>query len=224
MLRPARENSLWGHRRVQSELGKLGIAVAPSTVWEILHAAGARPAPRRSDRIWRQFLRTQAAGILAVGFLPAGTVLLNRLYVLVFIEHGTRRMHLGGVTASPAGGRAVQQARNLALSPGQRSGQITFRIRGRGPGLHRLVRRRISGRRLVGTVRRAVPGRTLILGEGAAARRPHRVSNALQHGQAAPGHRTACPRPDRDTPRPGTARIRRRPVLGGLINEYTHGA
>ena len=142
MLRPARENSLWGHRRVQSELGKLGIAVAPSTVWEILHDAGARPAPRRSDRIWRQFLRTQAAGILAVGFLPAGTVLLNRLYVLVFIEHGTRRMHLGGVTASPAGGRAVQQARNLALSPGQRSGQITFLIRGRGPGLHRLVRRR----------------------------------------------------------------------------------
>ena len=40
-----------------------------STVWEILHAAGARPAPRRSDRTWRQFLRTQAAGILAVGFL-----------------------------------------------------------------------------------------------------------------------------------------------------------
>jgi hypothetical protein len=147
VLRPARENPLWGHRRIQSELGKLGIAVAPSTVCEILHAAGARPAPRRSDRIWRQFLRTQAAGILAVGFLPAGTVLLNRLYVLVFIEHGTRRMHLGDVTASPAGGRAVQQARNLALSPGQRSGQITFLIRGRGPGLHRLVRRRISGRR-----------------------------------------------------------------------------
>ena len=133
MLRPARENPLWGHRRIQSELGKLGIAVAPSSVCEILHAAGARPAPRRSDRIWRQFLRTQTAGILAVGFLPAGTVLLNRLYVLVFIEHGTRRMHLGDVTASPAGGRAVQQARNLALSPGQRSGQITFLIRGRGP-------------------------------------------------------------------------------------------
>jgi hypothetical protein len=39
------------------------------------------------------------------------TVLLKRLYVLVFIEHGTRRMHLAGVTANPAGERTVQQAR-----------------------------------------------------------------------------------------------------------------
>jgi putative transposase len=50
-------------------------------------------------------------------FLHADTVLLKRLYVLVFIEHGTRRMHLGGITANPTGEWTVQQARNLALSP-----------------------------------------------------------------------------------------------------------
>ena len=77
------------------------MTVALSTVWKILRAAGIDPAPRRSGPTWRQFLHAQAAGILAVDFLQVDTVLLRRLYVLVFIEHGTRRMHLGGVTANP---------------------------------------------------------------------------------------------------------------------------
>jgi putative transposase len=80
---------------------ELAVAVAPSTVWEIVHAAGMDPAPRRSGPSWRQFLHAQVAGIVAVDFLHMDTVLLRRLYVPVFIEHGARRMHLGGVTANP---------------------------------------------------------------------------------------------------------------------------
>jgi len=68
---------------------KLGVTVAPSTVWEILHAAGIDPAPRRSGPTWRQILHAQAARILAVDFLHVDTVLLKRVYVLVFIEVDT---------------------------------------------------------------------------------------------------------------------------------------
>ena len=103
VVRLAKENPLWGHRRIHGELARLGVMVAPSTVWEILDAAGIDPAPRRTGPTWRQFLHAQAAGILAVDFLHVDTVLLNRPYVLVFIEHGTRRMQLGGVTANPTG-------------------------------------------------------------------------------------------------------------------------
>ena len=111
-------NIAWGigfgtHSRSHGELTKLGIAVAPSTVWEILRATDIDPAPRLSGPTWRQFLHAQAAGILAVDFLHVDTALLRRLYVLVFIEHGTRRMHLGGVTTNPSGEWTVQQAPTL---------------------------------------------------------------------------------------------------------------
>ena len=132
VVRLAKENPLWGHRRIHGELAKLGIAVAPSTVWKILRAAGIDPAPRRSGPTWRQFLTAQATGILAVDFLHVDTVLLKRMYVLVFIEHGSRRMHLGGVTAHPTGNWTVQQARNLALTLGERFEDIRFLIRDRG--------------------------------------------------------------------------------------------
>ena len=78
-VRLAKENPLWGYRRVHGELTKLGVTVAPSTVYEILRAAGIDPAPRRAGPTWRQFLHAQAAGILAVDFLHVDTVLLTRL-------------------------------------------------------------------------------------------------------------------------------------------------
>jgi putative transposase len=244
VVRLARENPLWGHRRIHGELTKLGVTVAPSTMWQILHSAGIDPAPRRSGPGWRQFLRAQAAGIVAVDFLHVDTVLLKRIYVLVFIEHGTRRMHLGGVTAYPTGDWSVQQARNLALTLGERFEDVKFLIRDRRSNFTasfdavfqaagtRIVRTagqapRMNAicERLVGTLRRELLDRVLILGESHLrtvlaeyqahynTARPHQ---GIPGGEHDGGHLTVAD-PDRE-------RIHRKPVLGGLINEYSRAA
>ena len=247
-VRLARENPQWGHRRIHGELTKLGVAVAPSTVWEILHAAGIDPAPRRAGPTWQQFLHAQAAGILAVDFLHVDTVLLKRLYVLVFIEHGTRRMHLGGVTANPTGQWTVQQARNLAISLDELFGDIRFLIRDRGSNFTAsfdavfeatgatIVRTAVQAprmnatcERLVGTMRRELLDRILILGE--AHLRAVLTDYQVHYNTARPhqGIAQRVPGSERDAPRVTTTdldaqRIRRKPVLSGLINEYTRAA
>jgi putative transposase len=129
--RIATDNPTWGHRRVQGELVKLGHPVAASTVWQILHDAGIGPAPRRKGPTWKQFLTAQAHGILAVDFVHVDTVLLRRIYALIIIEHGTRRVHLAGITANPDAAWTTQAARNLLMDLGQRAASIKFLIRDR---------------------------------------------------------------------------------------------
>jgi putative transposase len=169
--------------------------------------------------------------------------MLKRLYVLVFIEHGTRRMDFGGVTANPTGEWTVQQARNLALSLGQRFEDTRFLIRDRGSnftasfdavfqvtGTRILVsavqapRMNAICERLVGTLRRLILDRTLILGEthlrAVLAKYQQHYNTARPHQ----GIAQQVPDGDCDTTRAtvtdlDTAPIHRRPVLGGLIND-----
>ena len=97
------------------QLVGLGHRVAASTVWKILKNVGIDPAPLRSGPTWRQFLTAQAHTILAVDFAHVDTVFLRRLYILVVIEHGSRRVHIAGITAHPTGAWVTQQARNLLM-------------------------------------------------------------------------------------------------------------
>jgi putative transposase len=111
VLRLARENPGWGYQRISGELAGAGIRVSPSTVRDILKRAGLDPAPRRAGPSWGQFLKAQAEGILVCDLFGVDTVLLKQLYVLFFIEHATRTVHIMGVTTNPTGAWVAQQAR-----------------------------------------------------------------------------------------------------------------
>jgi putative transposase len=131
VIRVATDNPTWGHRRVQGELARLGHRIAASTVWQIMHDAGIGPAPRRTGPTWKQFLTGQARGVFAADFVHVDTVLLRRIYALIVIEHGTRRVHLAGITANPHGTWTAQPARNFLMGLDQRITAIKYLIRDR---------------------------------------------------------------------------------------------
>jgi putative transposase len=241
VLRLARENPSWGYRRVQGELVGLGVKLAASTVWAILREAGIEPAPRRLEQSWAQFLRQQAGSILECDFLTVDTLFLRRFYVLFFIELGTRRVRLAGITANPDGRWVTQQARNLVMQLDDEGRRPRFVIRDRDSkftrefdevfrteGIRvikapvRAPKARAHAERWVGSVRRECLDRLLILGR----RHLHHVLVAyVRHFNEHRPHRALGQRPplsdeltlaeviDLD-------RLRRRDVLGGLIHEY----
>jgi putative transposase len=235
----ARENPTWGYRRIQGELIGLGHAVAAFTVWTILKTAGIDPAPQRSGPTWRQFLSAQAHAILAVDFAHVDTVFLRRLYILVVIEHGRRRVHIAGITAHPTGAWVTQQARNLLMDLGDHAAQFRFLIRDRDSKFTaafdavfagadiRLIRTPVQApranaiaERFIGTLRRECLDHLLITG-------PRHLDVVLreyvQHYDGHRPHRSLHQHPPAGgTPPPSGATIRllRRDRLGGLIHEY----
>jgi hypothetical protein len=203
ILRLARENPRWGCVRIEGELHKLGIRVGATTIRTLLRTARLVPAPRRTGPTWTEFLRAQASGVMACDFFTVETAWLRTLYALVFIELGSRRIHLSPATAHPDSAWVTQQARNLVMDLDGHSPAIRFLIRDRdakfcGPFDTVL---RAEGMRVIRTY-----------AEHYSRGRPHRALGL------------APPRADTGSPARVSPRgVRRRDLLDGLIHEY-HGA
>src|SRR5829696_8041163 len=115
IVRLARENCAWGYGKLQGELLKVGHRASRATIKRVLRRNGLAPAPlRRGSTTWRAFLTQHRDQLLACDFFTVDTLFLQRLYVLFFIELGSRRLHLAGCTAQPTAAWVTQQARNLA--------------------------------------------------------------------------------------------------------------
>ena len=180
---------------------------------------------------------------MACDFFHVDTVLLRRLYVLVFIHHDSRRVRIVGVTANPATDWVTQQARNISMPLADEAKAVTFLVRDRdtkytasfdavfaAEGTRtiktpvRAPRANAICERVIGTLRRECLNRTLILGrrhletvlaEYVEHYNSHRPHRSL--GQRSPYALDTTPALIGDV---DLTKLRRSDRLGGLIHEY----
>ena len=244
IVRLARENPRWGYQRIVGELKGLGVVVSATTVKKILRVEGLGPRVRRGPS-WREFLRTQANSLVAVDFFTVDTVWLERLYVLFFIELGSRRVHLAGCTAHPDVAWVTQQARQVSWGLVGWKEPVRFLIRDRdrkftsrfdavfeGQGV-RVVRTPVQApeangiaERFVRTVRSECLDWLLALN---VRHLEHTVKVFVDHYNNGRPHRSLglVPPNGRPAVKPGICEplnVRRRDRLGGLLHEYQRAA
>jgi transposase InsO family protein len=246
IIRLARDNPRWGYQRIVGELQGLGVAVSATTVKKILRQEQLGPAEKRRGRTWREFLRTQAASVVAVDFFTVDTVWLQRLYALFFIELASRRVHFAGCTAHPDAEWVTQQARQVTWTLSARAQPVRFLIRDRDRKFTdsfdavfeaqgaRIIQTPIQApeangiaERFVRTVRSECLDWLLI---GGAWHLERVLAAFIEHYNSHRAHRSLELAPPNGRPAiersPGAQPIlvKRRDRLGGLIHEYHRAA
>jgi transposase InsO family protein len=249
VVRLAAENPTWGYRRIHGELALLGVAVAASTVWEILNTAGIEPSPQRASVTWAAFLRSQAEAILAMDFIETITLTGQRQYILVAIHHATRRVRVLGVTTHPMHVWVTQAVRNLllGLEDAGSLARVRFLIRDRDGKYPVLIDEILAGagittvltgvraprmnsimERWVKTLRTELLDRMLIWNE---AHLRHALREYQRHYDVHRTHRSlAAAAPSRALPAALEAEridhltIGRQDRLGGILHEYRPAA
>jgi transposase InsO family protein len=240
----ARENPSWGYQRIVGELRKLGSGVSVTSVRNILASAGVPPAPQRDRQSWRRFLRAHGESILACDFFTVDTIWLHRLYVLVFLSIGSRRIDYFACTSKPDTEWMLQQARNLLMELDDRGRQVRFLIHDRDAKFPRafdallatedikVIRTPVRApnanahmERWVGSVRRECLDRLLIFGRR---QLEHVLRVYVKHYNRRRPHRALDLKPPDTGPsssvagglQPQALHVHRRHLLGGLIHEY----
>jgi putative transposase len=247
VLRLARDNPQCGYQRIVGEVKRLGVSVSATTVRTWLRNAGLGPAGARKGMTWREFVRVHRRSLLATDVFTVETIWLQRLYVLFFIELGSRRVHLAGCTPHPTAVWAAQCARQLTWTISERAEPFRFLIRDRDRTFTkafdevfrseaiqvlrtpvRAPQANAVAERFIRTIRTECLDRLLILDQ----RHLERVLSVfLDHYNGHRPHRALSLTSPNRARRPAAAtagltghRVLRRDRLGGVVHEYLLGA
>ncbi len=239
ILRLAKENPGWGYSKIHGEVLKLGYDAGRSTVRDVLKRNRVPPAPQRTHRgsSWRTFLGHYKQQILACDFFTVETVWLQTLYVLFWIEVGSRRVHLAGCSSAPTAAWVTQQARQLSweLQDDTVSARLLIRDRDakflasfdtvlESEGLtiiqtpYRAPKANAFAERWIRSVREECLDHVLIVNAGHLRRVLTEYIAYYNHRRPHQGIDQHCPMPAAGEPVTGL--VRRRDVLGGIIHDY----
>ena len=239
ILRLARENPSWGYGKLEGELRKLNYTIAQSTIRAVLKRHKVPPAPRRKQAgpTWRTFLQHYQHQMLACDFFTVETVWLQTIYVLFFIELGSRRVHFAGCTAQPTAAWVTQQARHLSWQIQDGTVPARFLIHDRdtkfAPAFdtvfaaedveiiqtpYRAPKANAIAERWIRSVREECLDQLVILNERHLQRVLTEYVTYFNHARPHQGINQQCPMSAQPCPVGGP--IQRRNVLGGIIHDY----
>ena len=243
IVRLARENPRWGYGKIEGELRKLGYPVGRSTIRDVLKRQHIPAAPVRARQrsTWRAFLRQHQQQLLACDFFTVETLSLKTLYVLFFMEIGTRRIHLAGCTARPTAQWVTQQARQLVWKLQEKGHVMRFLLHDRdtkfsasfdavfaSEGMevlltpYRAPNANAYAERWVRSVREECLDHLLIINE----RHLDYVLKEYEqyYNQARPHQGLGQEIPESGSQQSGQGAVQRRDILGGLIHDYYRAA
>lgn len=235
----AAENKLWGVKRIQGELLKLGIKVARRTVQKYMRQARTPASPRTGQK-WATFLKNHSSEIWACDFLPVVDLFFGQLYAFFLVELGSRRVVHFGVSRHPTDEWVAQQLRDAThfeerpkylIRDNDTKFGPKFGAVAKGSGIKvlktllRAPKANSICERFLGSVRREVLDHFLLLNERHLKRvlkayveyfnyyRPHQGI-----GQAIP-----IPKQEGSSPKAG-GKVKSIAVLGGLHHHYERAA